>query len=293
MAERDKGLSTGEMAAVGVAGASPFAGMIGQERLKHDPTRGAKMQHFQDMEELSRRARPGDIILTSKAKSSYKKPQSWMFGSEYYHAQPVVGRRGDHGTTVSAGDYPEKKYKRMSPQAFGRKIETVKDMMAGEAYTDAVLLRPKRKLTPVELERFVASTIDRSKAKYTKTRAVSAYVKDVFLPKLIPAGLLNRHGGITPTCVGDVCSTAPAQALTSATGRSVVRGKAAKDVMPADFLRSEHFKPVGKVGTGARRVSALRPLALRAGLGAGLAGLTYGVMRAAKAISGRKDASSG
>ena len=283
--------STAERIGLGLAAASPFAGMIGQERIKHDPTRGAKMHRFQDMDELSRRARPGDIILTSKAESSYKTPQSGMFGSEYYHAQPVVGRRGDQGTTVSAGDYPEKKYKQMPRRTFDKKIETVKDMMLGEEYADAVLLRPKRKLAPAELEKFVASNIERSKAGYSKPRAVSAYLKDVFLPKLVPASTLNRLGGVTRACVGDICSTAPAQAFTEATGKSVVRGKSAKNVMPADFLRSEHFTPVGRLGTGTRAVSRLRPFAARAGIGLGLAGIAYGVMRAAKALADRRDTS--
>jgi len=76
--------------AAAVAGALPFAGMIGQKKLKNDPFLGAQGANYKTMEELASAAMPGDVILTAKPKGSiWRNFQLPVSGSEWYHAQGV------------------------------------------------------------------------------------------------------------------------------------------------------------------------------------------------------------
>jgi len=81
-------------------------------------------------------------------------------------------------------------------------------------------------------------------------------------------------------CQGNVCSTMPAQAMKEVTGRGIVPGKAAPDVFPTDFLRSQQFELVGsklnpEVYKMSPRLRKALPYLVRGGIGAGLAGTTY------------------
>lgn len=288
------GMGKGQAAAIAAAGASPFAGMIGQERLRHDPHRNKSIQRFSSIDALSRKAQPGDIILTSKKKSIWKSTQSPLSGSEFYHVQPVVGRKGGRGTTASAGNWSNKDYQQLSRKDFAKELETIGKEMKAEKYKDVLLLRPKTKLSKSQLKTFIAQNLDRSRTEYDTTRAVKAWAKDIFVPKIVPKSILDKAKGITTIryrkikdpntgksvrrpvmCKGNVCSTMPAQAFEKATGKRVVRGKLSKDVMPSDFLRSKEMSPVGAVIKETKGISRMKPHLIRGAAGLGLAGAAY------------------
>lgn len=275
--EETSGVSLPQAAAMTAAGLSPFAGMIGRQPIIHDPLQGAKGKDFKSLEGLQRAAREGDILLTSKDKGSlFKGFIDPVGGSQFYHAQPVTGRAGGKGYTLSAGDLAGEE---MSPAKALLHDYPIAEHLRNDAnaYSDAVLLRPKRPLSPEELERLRESYGARVQREYDNKKAVSAFLHETFVPKV---DALARRRAQT-VCEGNVCSTLPAMALHEATGRSVVPGKAAQDVFPTDFLRSTEYELVGSHVTPATRQlqgSAWRkaaPWLLRGGMGAALAGGTY------------------
>lgn len=311
-APKDEGMSGKQTAAVAAAGAAPFAGMIGQEKIKHDPHTNKNIRRFSTMDELARNARPGDVIITSKPKSIWKSTQSPFSGSQFYHAQPVVGQRGGRGTTASAGNYGKNYYKSLSQKNFASELETIGREMKSEKYKDVVLLRPKTPLKGKELKTFVSQNLDRARTQYDTTGAIKSWAKDIFMPKIIPHGMLKKEKGVTAIkyvkmkdpntgkmakrpllCKGNVCSTMPAQAMEEATGRRVVRGKHSKDVMPADFLRSSEYEPVGARVKNTSRVARYKPLMARGAIGAGLAGGVYAGTESPAAAAGVAGAAAG
>jgi hypothetical protein len=257
--------------AIAGAGASPFLGMIGQEQLRHDPYLNKNVRGFGSMSELARHARPGDVVLTSKPTGSvWKSFIKPVTGSEFYHAQPVVGRRGGKGTSLSSGEFSASEWKRSNKKKILSATDPVDVAMHDEGYKDVLLLRPKKRMSPDELQKFVNENVSRSRAPYDRYKSVGTWLKETFVPKIGPfAG-----GKAPPVCKGNVCSTMPAMAYERA-GRSVVPGKRPQDVFPTDFLRSPEFEAVGArlrsrytISPAARRAL---PILTRAGLGAGMA----------------------
>lgn len=256
------------------AGAAPFMGVIGQKRIQHDPTMGAKGKKFQSMSELGRSAQTGDILLTTKPKGSFwKSTIAPISGSEFYHVQPIMGRRGGQGLTSDTGDLYEGSVRHMREQT-----KPVSSSMR-KAYPDVVLLRPKKKMTPRQLKVFQEEALRRSAQEYSPSKAVVSWAKDMFMPKV--KGVTDR--GQQTICQGNICSTTPSQAMYEATGKTVVPGKRPQDIFPSDFLRSDDYELVGsrlpnakkymKTPGWARRAT---PFASRAGMGAYMAATAYG-----------------
>lgn len=264
--------------AMGAAAAAPFAGMIGQKPVIHDPHLNPDIQRFATMAELSRQAQPGDVLLTTKPGGSvWKSAIQPLSGSEFYHAQPVVGRRRGHGTTLTAGQYDEPEYRR-NLKAVRRDAETIRDMSKTQEYPDVMLMRPKKKLAPEQLAAFKDEALRRSRTPYDHVKAPMTWLKEMFLPKVDLGGKNVRP----PVCEGNVCSTLPAMAYERA-GVDVLKGKRSQDIFPPDYLRSEAFEPVGvRLKNEYATSPALRkamPYMTRAGLGAALAAGTYGVSK--------------
>lgn len=262
------------------AAAAPFAGLIGQQPLIHDPHLNRKINRFKTMADLSREAQPGDVLLTSKPHGSvWKTTIAPMSGSEFYHVQPVVGRRGGEGTTVSAGDYvlPEnlEGIRREGIGYVGNSAEKVRKAMREGDYVDALLMRPKQGLTPQQIKAFSDENIIRSAHPYSDSKAIGTWFRDTFLPKIKGVG----EKATLPVCEGNVCSTMPAMSYKNI-GVDVVPGKGAKDVFPPDFMRSENFVPVGaRLSTKYTMSPQMRkamPYLSRAGIGAALAAAIYG-----------------
>lgn len=293
--EETSGVSLPQAAAVTAAGLSPFAGMIGRQPIIHDPLQGAKGKDFKSLEGLQRQAREGDVLLTSKDKGSlFKGFIDPVGGSQFYHAQPVTGRAGGKGYTLSAGDLAGEN---MTPERALRFDHPIAEHLRHDVnnYGDAVLLRPKRPLSPDELARLQESYGTRVQREYDNSKAVGAFLNEMFVPKL---DVLARHRTQT-VCEGNVCSTLPAMSLHEATGRSVVPGKAAQDVFPTDFLRSTEYELVGSHVTPATRQlqgSAWRkaaPWLMRGGVGAALAGGTYAATEKPELAAGIAGAGAG
>jgi hypothetical protein len=125
------------------------------------------------------------------------------------------------------------------------------------------------------------SSMGRYNLDYDFVGGVKATIKDTLLPKLNPNEKLKSKAQIAcdSKVKGGICSTFGARFSTKTVG-----GKATKDVLPKDYLRSSNWKAIGRVGdvnkTPLRwRIALGAPkMALRAGvgLGAGLA-VNYGL----------------
>lgn len=282
-----KAVSNAQLAAMGVAGMSPFAGMIGEQPIRHDPLQGAEGHTFETLRDLENAARSGDVVLMSKPEGSFFKNVIMPSGdSQFYHAQPITHTDKGRAYTVSAGDlhgvYDNPEALRDPDTLFGAVKEknwTLTDYMSSghHPYTDAVLLRPKKPMTPEELRRFKEAIGDRATRIYDDDKGIGTFFRNTFVPK---HDFFTR-GRPDTVCEGNVCSTMPAQAYHEATGRDVIPGKRAQDVFPTDFMRSGEFDQVGShvsPKTRALEKTWLRraaPWLLRGGMGAGLALGTY------------------
>jgi len=254
---------------------APFLGAIGQQSVKHDPLLNESIQRHKTLAELARRARTGDVLVTSKPSGSFWKSFIRpLTGSEFYHVQPVVGRRGGQGTTTSAGSFSDPSYAQDTRQQLRQQSSKIPAEMKHLGYEDAVLLRPNKKLTPEQKRVFIKDMMGRAQAPYNTGNAVKTWLHDLFVPKLESL----QKGKDLPVCEGGVCSSAPAMAYNKA-GIQVAKGKAQRNAFPGDFLRSDALRPVGAVVKSPySKAVALRkatPWLARGAVGAGLAGGIY------------------
>ncbi len=270
--------------AMGVAAASPFGGLIGRKPIIHDPLQGAVGENYASYSDLAKAGKPGDILLMSKAKGSvFKNVIDPGGGSQFYHAQPVVGRKRGRGTTYSAGDQADISWKTEAaadPKWRGRDYASrIDDYVKGPVYnySDGVLLRPKKPMSKGTQAKYLNALDARVPRDYDGVQGFKAWMRDMFIPKI--KGISDRRPDTI--CEGNVCSTMPAMAYHEATGRRVVPNVAAQDTMPVDYLRAQDYELVGSYVTPETRAlqnkwtRKVAPLALRAGIGAGLAGSIY------------------
>lgn len=291
-AETDSG-ATAQMAGMGAAAVAPFAGLVGQQKIIHDPLMGAKAPSVGSMVDLQRLARPGDVVVTTKPSGSvWKNFIAPLSGSEFYHAQPIVGQRGGHGTTSSAGEFAQEGYDTLNKAEVLAEADTLNKSMKGQ-YSDAVLLRPKN-LSKAQAKAVAGNSALRSRKPYDSVTGTLAWLNDVFMPKVKGIERLGRQ----VVCKGNVCSTMPAQAFTEETGRSVVPGVAAKRTMPPDFLRSTEYELIGsRVDPEKYRKSKLlrkaMPYLSRGALGLGLAGGVYAATEDPALVAGAAGGATG
>lgn len=289
--------------ALGGLAAAPFAGLIGRQKLIHDPHAGAEVAKAKDLYELSRRARAGDVLVAGSPKwSGWKMVQSPITGSPFFHADQVVapGRYFLAGERfVDPKDFTDKKgvldkvkyeaeLKRQAELPPRRAIWQSSHIpqYGQHGYEDVMLMRPKKKLTPAQLSALKREAARGAQLPYEFSVGTKGVAKELFLPKLNIwqklRNLVQRNKPVV--CKGNVCSTLPAQSLHDAgVVEQVVRGKAPQSVLSADYLRSGAFEPVmhWRSPTAAPEMSAkaLRRLGLgvRGALGLGLAGTAYGL----------------
>jgi hypothetical protein len=262
----------------GTAAVAPFAGMVGQAPLKHDPYYGGGGQRVKSFQEMQRMAQPGDVVLTTKPGGSiWKHFISPIAGSEFYHAQPIVGRRNGQGLSGSAGVYADPDFAKDTPKQLRDQTPTLSKAMKEDHYAGGVLMRP-RDVSSAEKNLIADKSLTRLKRDYDASATPGLWLKELFMPKV--PGVTDK--GPQTVCEGNVCSTLPAMATHEATqGRvQVVPGKAAKDVFPTDFLRSSAYEPVAahipqQMAELSPEWMKARKLLSRGALGAGLAGATY------------------
>jgi hypothetical protein len=270
------------LAAAGV-GALPLAGLIGQKKIQHDPYFNKSIPRM-SRKELERLAQPGDILVAGKSGfEPYKFPQEIVTGSSFYHAEPVVTRWKDRGLTMDAGhiygmDGPEKTRSLKVMEDYARDFSPHENM---------VLLRPKKPLSPEQMKSYLKDITWGGSNKYQVPNTVSAWLHDLLAPKV------NLTGKARYECTAGICSTVPGQALANV-GREVVPGVKGRYLMPADFLRSEHYSPVGASLGSKMKPSLLRraaPYLSRAALGALLAAAAYPVAKRVLRPKDEEDAS--
>lgn len=257
-----------------VAG-SPFLGLIGQKPIIHDPYQNKNIKRM-NWDQLQRAARPGDMILTNKRQGTGWKTTQTPQGSEFYHAQPVVARRGGRGLSASAGENVYSELRNLSPKQLLDYTRNIKTLARENHYSDVMLMRPDTPLTSAQQKAFGEEALKRSRNPYDKIRAGTAWLKDIFLPKIGPGSTDIPKGY---QCKNDVCSTLPANAYAKATGKSPFPGKLPGDILPADYLREgSGYRPVGArlsyEGISPERMR-MRNLGMRGGIGAGLGLGTY------------------
>lgn len=296
--EPDKGKGFGLLDASMVAATlAPFGGLIGEQKILHDPHVAKNIMRVTDAASLDHLAKPGDIIVMSKRMDGYRPIQAAFTGADWAHVQPVVGLRDGRATTVSAGHYNRRAFKAMSQDEFLGKINTVSSDMKARGYQDAVILRPKKQMTPVQLQSFIGESLDRARTPWDGRSAVTGFTGDVFKPKLLVSekalGKINkemfiRYGEmpdpntgrmtrVPMACKGNTCAGLGAQAMKASTGASVIPGKNPGSLLPADFLRSKQYEPVGALVRKTKLPSKMLPHLARGGLGVGLAAAIYGV----------------
>jgi hypothetical protein len=260
------------------AAASPFLGMIGQQPIIHDPLMNPNVQRFNTMSELARQARAGDVLISTKPEgSAFKRFISPVTGSEFYHAQPVTGVRGNQGLTMTAGEFNSAQYHK-NLKLLKQHTDTVTRDSRVQGYPDITLLRPKKPLTGAEQKVFSQEAMHRARTPYDKNKALTTWLREIFMPKIGD----KSKAKAPPICEGNVCSTLPAMAYAKA-GRSVIKGKRPEDVFPTDYLRSPNFEAVGARIKSQYKTSPemrkLIPYLTRAGIGTALAGGTYAVSK--------------
>lgn len=264
--------------AVGGAMAAPFAGLIGEKPITKDPYTNTKITR-KSLKNLEKMVQPGDIVVTSDPGMSGWKLFQSPTGSSFYHAFSVPGMNPDagHAALLNAGDlFNNGEPLGQSAKSILRETDTLRDALAAKGYQDAVLLRPKEPLSPQQMQELQKLLIERAQQPYNLGLGARAIAYDMFVPKI--PGLEK----LRPTCQGDVCSTLPAQAEKIVRGTDIVKGKPAKYVLSADFLRKgSPFSPVAATIKGSPattpRMQKLLRYGPRAAVGLGLGAATYGL----------------
>lgn len=277
----------------GLAVGSPFLGLIGQRKLVHDPHINENIRKL-TLKELGRQARPGDVVLSSRPRwGGFKVTQTPVSGSEFYHASPVYGRRGGLGTIIDAGDFGYDNPPRPTISGVSRIATPAPRHFSGHGYSDLVLMRPDKKLSPAQLKKLQKALTARAYQQYSVPVGAKAMLKELFVPKI--KAFSKDLAKSTPEairCSGTMCSALPSEAMAEAgILKNIAKGKGPSEVLPADFLRAgSGYSPVGAVIKQKRALSAvsraLYPYAARAGIGLGIGGTIYGTYKDPVATAG-------
>lgn len=251
---------------MGGAAATPFLGLIGQQKIKHNPLRSKDIARLTP-EEIARQAKPGDVLLTGYPNQPYT--GALTEGSPFIHAEPIVGTRRGTGVGVSASHLKGETGGLRQLQA---KIPTLTERFQVLGPTDTLLLRPKKRLTAAQQHAYREAGYEAARQPYSVGRAVRSHLRNWFVPNI---SLLES----APNCVGNSCATGAAQTFQKATNQSILPRRSPKNIIASDFLRSDAYEPVA-----AHLSSKLSPhtahllhLGARGALGAGLAASVYGV----------------
>ena len=142
------------------------------------------------------------------------------------------------------------------------KLRTAKGIETQRARIEAA----RKGLTPEQVD----ATAKRLATAIAAARQSGKRIRQDFWPEHI------TH--LLPCDIAGICSTIPAGSMPA--GKPVVPNKLPKDVLPIDFLRSEHFEPVARYNPHALtphdRLLRHGPLLTRLGLAGLLAGGIYG-----------------
>jgi len=272
-----------------MAGAAllPFAGLIGQKPVIHE---GAGTE-FKTLSELKEHVQPGDVILSSpKKKGLVSVAVSMGSGTpDVTHASFVDDKRRlisnlntspRHGPTIERFR-PDRTYTILRPHG----VDSGELSKRYRAQLDAMekLVQEHKPLvkSPAALREL------RKQFYSSPGQMLASSVREIFAPKIfqdtsksrLKSFLKKPTGPAICDTVSGWCSFPGAAAMPE--GKPVVPGKRLQDITPTDFLRSEHFKPVGGFGRGQKQLlnTFLKagPAITRVGLGALGAAAAYGL----------------
>jgi hypothetical protein len=279
LTNQDPGLTGGDIAqgaAVGAAGLAPLAGMIGQKKIVHDPLFNRNIARTKTIQDLARMARPGDVVITTTdgyRRFPFKVPQSIISGTDFYHAEPVVRRANGLGETLSAGSRDHASWGPVSTKRVFNSADPMNKHLVGD---NILLMRPKKPLSRAEHSSFMNEMGQRLKQPYDAPHNIPTWLHDLVVPK-VTFGTPK----VDPCRGKNICSTLPAQAFATATGKRITSGKNPTRTLPADFLREDSaFEPVAahirRNNVGIIKNPIRSRLLGRGAIGLGSAGLMYG-----------------
>lgn len=279
--------------ALGGIAASPFLGMIGEDKVTKDPRLNPDIPIF-DKNELISKAQRGDVFAVSKpgwTGAIGKIPQVLTTGSEFYHIEPVVkaAPRGKGLGTVSitarVADEPSETImsKLHGDRAKGeKKVETIDPKLLQNPSTymqsgNLLLLRPKAKLTEDALKEYEAELKRRATLPYDTPHAIGSWLEDIFVPKPMRTATKEAE-----EATKNICSNASAVALADVLNKRIHPTVAPLNTLPVDYLREEsEYEPIGATDQGDPlfKNPLIPRLATRATLGATMAGGAYGLYK--------------
>jgi len=210
--------------------------------------------------------------------------------TNWSHSEMVLG----DNKTVWSGATFKKIDNRAMPKDMADAKRTLKEGMTAHY----IVMRPKNPDNSLFLQSYqqngasqALSEIKKSSGSakdYRVDGAVAGYFKDLLIPKLRMSERTKSTKEIKKDLkqIGGICSALGAQYSTKTIG-----GKKLNDVLPKDYLRSNEWKVVGRIGperknsmVGDAGFGALG-LATRIGVGIGAAGLTLGGINATNMIA--------
>lgn len=279
--------------ALGGIAASPFLGMIGEDKVTKDPRQNPNIPIF-EKNDLIRKAQRGDVFAVSKPGwrgAIGKIPQALTTGSEFYHIEPVVKASptgkglGTVSITARVADEPSDTImgKLHGDRSEGEKeIHTIDPKLLKNPSTymesgNLLLLRPKAKLTEDDLQKYETELKRRATLPYDTPHAIGSWLEDIFVPKPLRTAKKEAEA---PT--ENICSNASAVALADVLNKRIHPTVAPLNTLPVDYLREEsEYEPVGATEQGDPLFeNPLVPrLATRAALGTAMAGGAYGLYR--------------
>lgn len=313
LASQDESHLGRNLAIGGSVAALPFAGLIGRQRMLHDPHAGANITRTEKLRDLAREMKAGDILVSTNPKwSGWRAFQAPITGSHFYHTDLGVlpGKILSAGSRypdepkpknfiLRNGEFDEKAYERAlkwheKAVAEAKAMPTrralwqstkVEEALPELGYTESVLLRPRAGLSPEQLNALKQRAAQGAALPYDVSHGTRGVLHELFVPKLNAIQRLKEKLRPSRACVGNVCSTYPAQAYAEAGILDrIVRGKSAPVTLTPDFLRAPELEPILHYRAAGQEipmsVKKLQRLGLlgRAGLGLGLGGLTYGTL---------------
>lgn len=279
--------------ALGGIAASPFLGMIGEDKITKDPRQNPNIPIF-EKNDLIRQAQRGDVFAVSKPGWSGaigKIPQALTTGSEFYHIEPVIKASptgkglGTVSITARVADEPSNTVmgKLHGDRSKGEKeIHTIDPKLLKNPSTymesgNLLLLRPKQKLTENALQEYEAELKRRAEMPYDTPHAIQSWLEDIFVPKTLRAAKKEAEA---PT--ENICSNASAVALANVLNKRIHPTVAPLSTLPVDYLREQsEYEPVGATEQGDPlfKNPAVPRIATRAALGATMAGSAYGLYK--------------
>ena len=296
MAKKKKERRIDAITAAGAAGALGGAASIRDPRKYMGKHMGTGMD---SIEALLAKAKPGDIILAGRktdfARLGPDEISDWanrLFfrgmktGTQSYTPHGMIVYGGKKARTSKLikrhGVITTEKSKHVLPTQIANQVENLEKIKGGEIagkYDRVVIMRPKKPLTPSQLDSLKDISTREIKAKrpYASGQAGLQGALGTVLPKRARECFIKGKGG------SSFCTGFPGEAMQRA-GAPIVKGKGSA-ALAKDIIASKKVKSIGWAGAPVSKLEKFKavhaPRAIRAlAYGAGAAAAAYGVAKA-------------